>query len=331
MTHAAQRTIDGIDLLDYHPSETSMLDDVLEGLSDPHQKRVPSQYLYDARGSRLFDDITELPEYYLTRTEMQLFASNSASIAAFAGPLASVIELGSGSEMKIERLMGMLERPSAYIPVEISRTHLVAASAALQDRHPEFEVLPVCADFTNPFDVPEPEADHEGRLVFFPGSTIGNFDPERAKDVLRTIRGLLRQGDERDGVLIGVDLMKPLDVLMPAYDDEAGVTADFTLNVLDRLNRELEADFDRDAFAFEARFREGPDRVEMHAVAKEPTSVRIDDRTFQFARGESIHTESSHKFTTEGFSELAESCGMRVVERWIDTDHPFAEFGLRRI
>ena len=329
MTSAEIRTIEGVSILDYRPAESDMRADVLEGLADPVQKRTPSKYLYDARGSKLFDEITELPEYYPTRTELALFDEYSEEIAEFAGSNAMVIELGSGSELKIGKLLGMLDRPAAYAPVEISRSHLLSAAKALAEQFPEVEMLPVCADFTAPFSVPEPEGDYQGRLIFFPGSTIGNFAPEQATKLLKSIASLLRPENPADGAVLGIDLVKDTEELIDAYDDSAGVTAAFTLNILRRLNRELDANFDLDDFEHEARYRNDPPRIEMHAVAKRNTEVTVAGERFRFEPGESIHTENSHKFTVEGFSDLAERCGLRIDTRWIAQGNRFAVLGLR--
>jgi dimethylhistidine N-methyltransferase len=303
-----------LDLQDFHPDESTMLEDVLAGL-EAESKWLSSMYFYDERGSKLFDEICELPEYYPTRTELTIMEDNIGDICDLLGPHAMLVELGSGSSVKIRILLEHMDDPAAYVPVEISRDHLMMSAEALAADFPGIEILPVCADFTAPFELPEPATPPLRNIVYFPGSTIGNFDPEDALDLLKIMRQLAGHGG---GVLIGVDLEKDQATLERAYNDASGVTAEFNLNVLDRLNRELDADFDRSAFQHEAVWNERLHRIEMHLVSMRQQGVRIGDRTIAFHEGETIHTESSYKFTLERFAELAAGAGLRVEKVWMD-------------
>ncbi|MGP1345108.1 MAG: L-histidine N(alpha)-methyltransferase [Phycisphaerales bacterium] len=318
----------GVRLTDLHPPSDDMRSEVLSGLRSAGQKTVPCKYLYDARGSRLFDDITETTAYYPTRTEMGIFDARAEEIAEAVGPRAAVIELGSGASLKIRRLLEMLDDPAAYVAVEISRDHLVASAEEVADAFPEVEVQAVCADFTRPIEVPELESEHGSRLVFFPGSTIGNFTPEGTRTMLARIADLLE--NESDAAIVGADLMKPVEVLEKAYDDPEGVTASFNLNLLERLNRELDADFDLERFRHEARFNEQRQRIEMHIVSDADQRVSIGGETIALRRGESIHTENSHKFTREKFAALAAEAGLVVDEVWTDEKEWFSVNLLRR-
>ena len=244
-------------LLDLHPSAGDFARDVLDGLTAP-AKALPPKYFYDARGSTLFDRITELPEYYLTRTELGIMAASMVEVAAHVGPGASVIEFGAGSGLKTRRLLAGLEDPVSYVPVEISRGHLMEAAQAIADAFPHIEVLPVCADFTRPFELPQPARMPLRNLVYFPGSTIGNFTKPEARDLLRVMHTEAAAGG---ALLIGVDLRKERAVLERAYDDEAGVTAAFNLNLLARINRELDADFDLAQFRHVATWNPDDGRI----------------------------------------------------------------------
>ncbi|MCG8435945.1 MAG: L-histidine N(alpha)-methyltransferase, partial [Gammaproteobacteria bacterium] len=228
-----------VELLDYHPKKSDMKSDVLQGLQNP-EKWISSMYFYDEHGSKLFDDICELPEYYPTRTELAIMQENIDDICSALGPQVSLIELGSGSSLKIRELLDHLDDPAVYVPVEISREHLIESAEALQDDYPDLEILPVCADFTGPFDLPSPRTEPLRNIVYFPGSTIGNFEPDDALSLLIQCTKIAKQGG---GMLIGVDLQKDRETLERAYNDAAGVTAEFNLNVLTRLNRELQSNF----------------------------------------------------------------------------------------
>ena len=244
-----------------------MLSDVMEGLSRP-QKELSPKYFYDAPGSHLFEEITQLPEYYLTRTEASIMAASVAEIAQRVGPDAAVIEFGSGAGEKIRVLLHHLQTPVAFVPIEISRDHLLASANALAQEHPELDVIAVCADFTQPIELP-PIAGARRKLVFFPGSTIGNFPPEQAVSLLK----LMNQAAGEDGaLLIGADLVKDSSLLEAAYNDSAGITAAFNLNLLAHINRELHSDFDLDDFQHRAEYNARVQRIEMYLVSQRATS-----------------------------------------------------------
>lgn len=278
--------------------------DLARGLS-AHPKRLAPKYFYDAAGSELFEDITRLPEYYPTRTEMEILTSHAADIAALVPAGAALVEFGSGSSTKVRLLLSHLRKLSAYVPVDISADFLEEAAQTLRADVPGLNVLPVAADFTRPFALPEAV---RGRPLvgFFPGSTIGNFDTEDARRFLANARDTLGAGAH---MVVGVDLVKDPRVLHAAYNDAAGVTARFNLNLLHRANRELGTDFDVAAFSHRAVFNAPASRIEMHLVSRRAQVVHLDGRAFSFAEGENLHTESSYKYTREGFIALAQSAG----------------------
>jgi dimethylhistidine N-methyltransferase len=297
-------------------------DDVFEGLSRP-QKGVPSKYFYDAEGSRLFDDITRLPEYYLTRTEIRLLEGAAPEIAAFVGPAAQVVEYGAGFGEKAALLVAALDRAAGYVCVEIEAGAARAAAARVGQAakiRSDYRV----GDFTD-LSRAGPLLPPGSKLGFFPGSTIGNFDLVEAGRVLRGMRVHLGSGAR---FVLGVDLVKPVDIVLPAYDDSAGVTAAFNKNVLIRINRELGADFDVDSFDHEARWNVPMARIEMHLVARKAMSVGILDRRFDFAEGETIHTESSYKYDFDRIRGLAYVSGWRVERIWTDPQNWVALAGL---
>jgi L-histidine Nalpha-methyltransferase len=308
-------------LVDVRPDDTVMLQDVLRGLSQA-QKNIPSLYFYDQRGSELFDAITELPEYYLTRTEIAILENHGTEMAAALGPGVRLIELGAGSAVKTHLLLARLEEPAAYVPVDIAREHLLAAAARIAADFPGLEVLPVTADFTEPFDLPEPRHRPVRRNVaFFPGSTIGNFPRAMAASLLRATRSEVGSGG---AMLIGVDLEKDRTLLERAYNDSAGVTARFNLNLLARLNRELGADFDVAGFRHEAIWDEAHSRIEMRLVSLRPQTVQIAGRKFGFSAGEILVTEYSHKYSLAAFSDLAQASGFAVAQTWTDPQKLFS-------
>jgi dimethylhistidine N-methyltransferase len=292
--------------------------DVLAGLRRPH-KQLPAKYFYDAVGSRLFDRITELPEYYPTRTELGILRDNAEAMAARCGPRCLLIELGAGSLTKVRLLLDRLDRPAGYVPVDVSGDHLRSAAAALADDYPDLDVRPVVADFTGPFALPGVTAAR--RVVFFPGSTIGNFDPPEADALLRRVAGLVGPGG---GLLLGVDLRKDVAVLERAYNDAAGVTAAFNRNLLVRINRELDADFDPAAFRHHAFFNREQSRIEMHLVSVRRQRVWVGPAAFDFRDGESIHTENSYKYDLSDLAARAGRCGLRLDEAWTDGQNYFA-------
>ncbi|WP_424813441.1 L-histidine N(alpha)-methyltransferase [Roseococcus sp. YIM B11640] len=294
--------------------------DALAGLSGA-QKTLPCKWLYDSEGSRLFEAITRLPEYYPTRTEMRILEESGGEIAEAIGTGAAVIEFGPGDGAKAVQLLGALEAPAAYLPVDIAPEWLEAAAARVSAAFPALRVRPVVADFTLPFELAGRAAGSRTHLGFFPGSTIGNFEPRDAVAFLRRARASLRPGAR---MLLGADLVKDTAVLEAAYDDAAGVTAAFDLNLLSRLNREAGADFDLGAFRHEARWNPELERIEMHLVAQRAQSVELGGRRFRFAAGESIHTESSHKYRPERLSALAASAGWQPRRMWTDPEALFS-------
>ncbi|MBO0699645.1 MAG: L-histidine N(alpha)-methyltransferase [Zavarzinella sp.] len=295
-------------------------EDVLAGLAGP-EKTLPCKYLYDERGSHLFDRICDLPEYYPTRTEISILRRYASEMAAELGPECLVIEYGTGSGLKTPLLLEQLREPAGYVPVDISREHLMASAAALARRFPALEVLPVWADFTAPFDLPVTRRTPRRKAVFFPGSTIGNFGPQEA---IRLMQGVARQCWPRGGFLVGVDLRKPREILEPAYDDAAGVTAAFNKNLLVRINRELGGNFDLDQFDHRAVFDDRHSRIEMHLVSRKRQVVKIGGISVWFAAGETICTEHSYKYTRETFRELAMAAGLALAEIWTDDDRLFS-------
>jgi L-histidine N-alpha-methyltransferase len=291
---------------------------VLHGLRQ-QPKRISPIWFYDERGSQLFDRICELPEYYVTRSELAILQGHLDQIATSLGSELCVIEPGSGTSLKTRLLLAALERPAAYVPVDVAHEHLEVAAAALRREHPDLVVHPVCADFTLPFHVPGGEP-FRNRMVYFPGSTIGNFAREEAVRLLAHLRRVARGG----AMLIGVDLVKDLDLLIPAYDDGCGVTAQFNLNALEHMNRRLGSDFDPAAFRHRAVWNERESRIEMHLVSRRHQRVRIGGETIAFANGESLVSEYSHKYTPESFANLAASAGWRVEQVWTDARRWFS-------
>ncbi len=307
-------------LLDLHPHVDDLEASLIDGLALA-QKRLPSLYFYDEYGSQLFDDICELPEYYPTRTELAIMQENIADICVHVGAQASLIELGSGSSLKTRLLLEHLPRLAAYVPVDISKDHLLNAATDIAQDYPAIEVLPVCADFTEPFALPSPAVMPRRNLLYFPGSTIGNFDPAGALSLLISMRKIAKPGG---AALIGVDLRKDRATLEAAYNDAQGVTAAFNLNMLTRLNREMEANFDVDAFAHRAIWNDAQGRIEMHLVSQRQQSATVAGREFHFDRDEYILTEYSHKYTLEQFASLARDAGFQVDTVWTDPRQLFS-------
>jgi dimethylhistidine N-methyltransferase len=295
----------------------SLKEDVIAGLSLP-QKTLPPKYFYDGAGSRLFERICRLPEYYLTRAELALTRAHLASIARFAGKGCELVEYGSGESMKTRLLIRAL-RPSAYLPVDISEAALRGAERRLRREFPWLRIVPVNGDFSRPIELP---ASRSRRVVYFPGSTIGNLTPEEAQAFLSMTRG------QATRMLVGVDLRKDANVLHAAYNDSRLVTAAFNLNLLARINRELGADFDFDRFAHYAFYNAPLGRIEMHLVSLARQTVRIGRHRFAFDAGESIHTENSYKYSIEGFRALAARAGVAAEKVWLDRKGLFALHGL---
>jgi dimethylhistidine N-methyltransferase len=314
--------LDGADTTDREEFRNA----VLAGL-DATPRAIPPKFLYDARGSALFDAICELPEYYLTRTETAILTDCVSDIARLAGPGCVLIEFGSGSSVKSRLLLEAMKGLVAYVPIDISRQHLDATAARLRQDYPKLRVEPVCTDYMALDALP---ADINGarRIGFFPGSTIGNLVPDQATSFLRRARKLL--GD--DGALVlGVDLRKEAKRLHDAYNDSAGVTAAFTLNLLRRMNRELDANFDLAAFAHDAFYNPVEGRIEIYLRSLRPQTVTVAGRTFSFAEGERVHAEYSYKYDDAGIAALARSGGFTIARTWTDPGRLFAVVYLRAI
>lgn len=292
----------------------ALLADALAGLG-AERKTLPCKWLYDAEGARLFEQIVDLPEYYPTRTETAILRECAAEVARITGPGTAVVEFGSGSAEKVGLLLDAMEAPAAYVPVDISVEWLAEGAARVAAAHAGLRVLPVAADFTQPFALPPRLPARAPHLGFFPGSTIGNFTPDAAVDFLRSARRVLGEGAR---LLIGADLVKDPAVLVAAYDDAAGVTARFNLNLLIRLNRECGADFDLAGFCHSARWNPRQERMEMHLVSQRDQVVSLAGLRFAFRAGETIHTENSHKYRPEAFAALAERAGWSAGRRWTD-------------
>jgi dimethylhistidine N-methyltransferase len=283
-------------------------------------KRVPCKYFYDAAGSALFEKISELPEYYQTRTELALLARSAREMAQVMGTKIELIEFGAGALTKVRLLLDALEQPLAYIPIDISGEYLTKVCAVLDRDYPALRLHPVIADFTRPFVLPAPLLEPVRRVGFFPGSTIGNFSREEAVAFLKTTSGILKGG----GLLIGADLIKDPAMLHAAYNDASGITAAFNKNLLTRANRELDAEFDLDAFSHYAFYNPSTARVEMYLLSAAQQRVRIADTFVDFAEGEAIHTEDSHKYTIESFRTLAWEAGFVPRQVWCDEHRLFS-------
>jgi dimethylhistidine N-methyltransferase len=301
-------------VLEREPATSDFLSDVIAGLSsDP--RTLPCKYFYDARGAALFQKICELPEYYITRTEIEILDRHRTEIAPHLGAKIELIGLGTGAGTKTRILIEALYKPAVYIPVDISKKQLRESTALFQQIFPDLEILPVCADYLQSVVLRSPRHKAARKIVYFPGSTIGNFEPHEATDFLRRIANLC--GNE-GGLLIGVDLQKDRHVLEAAYNDSAGVTAKFNLNLLVRANRELGADFDLAAWHHHATFNSREGRIEMYLISETRQRVHIEDRQFDFRAGEKILTEYSYKHTPEGFAALARNAGFEFQKMWSD-------------
>ena len=307
-------------ITDLTPQQATFLQDVIEGL-EACPKRLPCKYFYDRRGSQLFDQICELDEYYLTRTEQQIMHRHAGEMGRCIGSGAAVIELGSGSSVKTRDLLNHLIDPAAYIPVDISHQHLHQTAATLQRDYPHLNIVPVTADFTSEVPLPDVARQSEQRTVYFPGSTIGNFPRSEAQSLLDHTADLC---GANGGLLIGVDLVKDVAVLEKAYDDQQGVTAAFNLNLMRRIRDELQAEIDLDDFRHVAFFNETHSRIEIYIQSRVDQTIRVGDRTISLSAGERIHTEYSHKYTVERFSDLAAHSGFDLESVWTDPRDYFA-------
>ena len=305
---------------DFKPGRESFLAEVLIGLRKS-QKELPSKYFYDEHGSHLFERICELEEYYIPRIEASIMQYNIREMAELIGPYLLLIEYGSGNCEKVRFLLDHLHAPLAYIPIDISQEQLLHVTKELASNYPELQVLPVCADYTSGFKLPVPKRPSDRIVVYFPGSTIGNFDPIPAKHFLEYVASVCGLGG---ALLIGVDLKKDPAVLHSAYNDKEGITAAFNLNLLERINRELDCDFQLDGFQHYAFYNPRESRIEMHLVSQRDQVVHINRQTISFARGESIWTESSYKYNLDEFEQMAAAAGFRVERVWTDEQQWFS-------
>jgi dimethylhistidine N-methyltransferase len=304
------------------PASADFLTEAVAGLSES-PRTLPCKFFYDERGSELFLEICDLPEYYVTRTELLILKEHGTEIGDELGAGLELIGLGTGTGTKTRLLIEKLRDPIAYVPVDISREQLEQSSALFRKLFPTLEVLPVCADYLQPVALPLPGRPPARRVIYFPGSTIGNFEPLDARAFLRRVRRICAPGD---GLLIGVDLKKDRQILEQAYNDKAGVTAQFNLNLLVRANRELGADFDLSRWHHRAVFNEKESRIEMHLVSEVAQTVRLGEGEFHFTAGETIITEFSYKHSRASFIALARAAGFDFRKLWTDDEQLFGVF-----
>lgn len=307
-----------IQFYDEYPGDASLRDEVRRGLART-PKSIPPKFFYDERGSRLFDQICDQPEYYPTRTEIRILQDNARAIAELAGNGALLIELGSGASKKVRLLLEAL-KPSAYLGVDISRDFLRASTERLAQDYPWLEVHAACADFSSGLSLPQCPPSFR-RLAFYPGSSIGNFEPVEALEFLRSLRAVLGEGG---ALLVGVDLKKDKSLLDAAYNDAAGVTAAFNLNLLHRIRTELDSDVNPDTFRHLAFYNQARGRVEMHLVSRIAQTVRVEQTEYRFGAGESIHTECSYKYSVDDFRSVAVAAGYHPQAVWTDEDDLFS-------
>jgi dimethylhistidine N-methyltransferase len=303
-------------------AKLSFRDELMAGLSRT-PRTLPCKFFYNERGAQLFQKICELPEYYITRTELQILRLHGAEMAAALGPNIELIGLGTGAGTKTRILLEELEEPIVYVPIDISKEQLERSSGRFREAFPSLKILPVCADYLEPFDLPLPRPLSFRSVIYFPGSTIGNFEPTAAEEFLRRLAELAGDGG---GLLIGVYLRKDRHVLEAAYNDANGVTAAFNLNLLTRANRELGMDFNLKQWRHRAVYNESQGRIEMYLISEIAQSVSLDDRQFDFAAGERILTEYSYKYTPEGFAALARRAGFIFKKSWADDAQLFGVF-----
>ena len=306
-----------------HVADTEFLDDVVEGLSrSPGERRIPSRYLYDEKGCELFEAICDTPEYYPTRTELAIMRRDARTMADVCGPNCRLIELGSGASIKTQMLLDELESPASYVPVDIAPEYLIPSVEKLKERYPDLDIAPICANFAEPFDLPE-SGDESRTVFYFPGSTIGNFT--RAEAVRLMIR-MRRMAGQDGGILMGMDLKKRTDLLEAAYNDAAGITAQFTGNLVARLQRDLDAEIDPDQFEHLARYNAEVGRIEIYLKSTSSQTIRIGDHCFDVDDGELINTEYSYKYSLEDVREMAADAGLAVTHAWLDELNWFGVF-----
>lgn len=311
-----------LNFYDFQPKLANFYDEVIRGFSQP-QKGIAPKFFYDKRGSELFDRICEVEEYYPTRTEVSLLQQYSSDIAQLVGENALLIEYGSGNSSKVRILLDAFAKPAAYMPIDISKEHMIQATEDLAQSYPNLHIVAVCADYTQDFSLPATQA--RKRFIFFPGSTIGNLEPTSAVNLLQKACQKLTSGD---AMLVGADLKKDPKRLEAAYNDSEGVTAAFNLNLLERINRELQGNFDLNSFKHYAFYNPELGRIEMHLKSLKDQKVQIGDREFSFAEGETIHTESSYKYSQEEFQELAQKAGFTPTQVWMDSEQLFSLYYL---
>ena len=317
---------EAIEFIDQHPELADFKSEVLAGLGLP-RKRIPPKFFYDQRGSQIFEEICELDEYYPTRTEISILERYSAEIAALLGDDSVLIEYGSGNSQKVRILLDAVSGHGVYIAVDISKDHLIRSASELARAYPELDVIAVCADYSKPFSLPaDATLSGKARTAFFPGSTIGNLDPAEAQGFLANVATTVGPGGS---MLLGVDLKKDTQILNAAYNDSQGVTAEFNLNVLARINRELDADFDLSAFAHRVFYDEDRGRIEMHLESLAGQSVQLDGTNVSFRKGETIHTENSYKYSVAEVRTLAARAGFHPARIWTDSNDLFSVFYLR--
>jgi len=310
-----------VSFLDLNPPQSDFLRAVARGLARK-RKSIPCKFFYDEHGSRLFNQICELEEYYPTTTEIAILEEHVGEIAELVGRSAHLVELGSGASVKIRILLNALTDLAQYTAVDISRDHLIESASALARDYPNLDVAAVCADYTKEFQVENPMRKKARRNVaFFPGSTIGNFTPNEARKFLFKLSKSLGKDS---GLLVGVDLKKDASIIYAAYNDAAGVTSEFNLNLLTRINRELNANFDLTAFRHEASYTKRTGRLRMELVSLKKQIVRIDNQDFDFVKGETIHTENSYKYSISDFRNLCSTVGYTPVACWTDSNSLFS-------
>jgi dimethylhistidine N-methyltransferase len=305
---------------DFHPQREQFLEEALRGLTKT-PKELPTKYLYDEHGSELYERICSLKEYYIPRLEIRIMEHHIREIVGLLDTDANLIEFGCGSCNKTRILLDNMPDLAAYVPIDISKKQLISETDELSKLYPELQILPVCADFTQTFPLPNPEHPGKRNVVYFPGSSIGNFGPESGKSLLTNIANICQPGG---ALFIGVDLVKDPEVLYRAYNDSQGVTAAFNLNLLTRINRELGADFNIEAFRHEAFYNQEMGRVEMHLISLKDQIVHLGRRRIPFLRGESIWTESSYKFSLDSFAAMAGDAGFSVEKVWTDEKRRFS-------
>ncbi len=322
MPHLAKTvSIQDIQLLDFEPRTDNFKEEVLTGLGQ-RKKSLPCKFFYDAAGCELFDQICDLPEYYPTRTELQIMQEHVQAMADCVGPNCRIVELGSGSGLKTRLLLRALAEPHSYVPVEIAKDYLLQMAGELQQEFPQLLVQPVCADFSQPYSLPEEEGKASARTVaYFPGSTIGNLKRPAAEAFLRQLASLCGAGG---GMLLGTDMKKDASVLEAAYDDAQGVTAAFNLNLLTRINRELGGNFQLEQFQHLVKYEPVKGRVETRLLSLVEQDVQVAGQDFHLAKGETIHTENSHKYSLEDVAQLAQAAGFKLQQTWSDAKGYFS-------